>query len=208
MVAILSILQRKFFNNNFSHPYSIITFLLSSLFILLLCSFSISIGKAATQGSFGNTSSGSVDVNIVIGRTIVIRGLRDFNFGVWNSGDGTLTDNDNVCIGKNDFGGPYAIHASGNGDGFDPAAFTLSNGTNQIYYNVYWNDATGTSGNVQLSPGLILYGQTGSFFSFLFNLFGFCVANANVEVEIPDTELQAASGGNYSGTLTLLVIPD
>ena len=130
------------------------------------------------------------------------------NFGVWNSGDGTLTDNDNVCIGKNDFGGPYAIRASGNGDGFDPAAFTLSNGTDQIYYNVYWNDATGTSGNIQLSPGLILYGQTGSFFSFLFNLFGFCVANANVEVEIPDTELQAASGGNFTGTLTLLVIPD
>lgn len=204
MVSQSLFILRKFITNDLSHILKAL--LTSCLFIYL--ALSTSSIQAATQGTLGNTSSGSVDVNIVIGRTIVIRGLRDFNFGAWNLGDGTLTDNDNVCIGKNDFGGPYAIRASGDGDGFDPAAFTLSNGTDQIYYNVYWNDATGTAGNVQLTSGLILYGQTGSFFSFLFNLFGFCVANANVEVEILNTELQAASGGNYTGTLTLFVIPD
>jgi len=164
--------------------------------------------NAATQGTLGSTSTGTVEIGVVINRLIVIGGLRDFNFGLWNIGDGTLIDNDNVCIGKNDFGGPYAIRAAGNGNGFDPAAFTLGNGIDQINYNVYWNDATGVGGNVQLTPGLILHGQTGSFFSFLFNLFGFCIANANVEIEIPDTELLAASGGSYAGTLTLLVIPD
>ena len=164
--------------------------------------------NAATQGAEGNSSTGTIETIVVIGRFIRIAGLRDFNFGLWNAGDGTLSDNDNVCIGKNDFGGPYAIRAAGNGDGGDPAAFTLNNGVDQIYYNVYWNDATGTTGNQQLTAGLILHGQTGSFFSFLFNLFGFCFSNANVQVEIPDTELSGASGGAYSGTLTLLVIPD
>lgn len=206
MAVKLSNLQRKLLSINFSH--SLKTILLSSLFILLLCSFSISIGKAATQGSLSATSLGSVDVNIVVDETIIIHDLRDFNFGVWNVGDGTLTDNDDVCIGKTNFGAPYAVRASGDGDGFDPAAFTLSNGANQIYYNVYWNDEIGTSGNVQLSPGLTLYGQTGSVPSFAQNRNNCNRPNANIEVEITDTELQTATSGVYSGTLTLLVIPD
>lgn len=176
--------------------------------IIISLSLTFTPLEAATQGTEGNSSTGTIETIVVIGRFIRIAGLRDFNFGVWNTGDGTLSDNDNVCIGKNDFFGPYAIRAAGNGDGGDPAAFTLSNGVDQIYYNVYWNDATGTASNQQLTAGLILHGQTGSFFSFLFNLFGFCFSNANVQIDIPDTELSAASGGAYSGTLTLLVIPD
>jgi hypothetical protein len=164
---------------------------------------------AATQGSRGNTSSGTVDINIVKDNMIVIKGLIDFNFGTWTLGDGTLTDNDNVCIGKSEIFVSYAIRAAGNGDGFDPAAFTLSNGTDQIYYNVYWNDATGTTGNVQLTPGVIMNGQTASFFTFFVNQFpAVCFNNANLAIEIPDTELSAANSGNYAGTLTLLVIPD
>ncbi len=181
--------------------------LLASLLVFSILSFSSL--QAATQGSSGASSSGTIENIVTVGRVIRIGGLRDFNFGVWNSGDGTLSDNDNVCIAKNDIFGPYAIRAAGNGDGFDPAAFTLSNGADQIYYNVYWNDANGTGGNQQLAPGVVLHGQTGGAFTFLINLiFGICNTNANVEIEIPDTELQAASGGNYSGTLTLLVIPD
>ena len=166
--------------------------------------------QAATQGSQGNTSSGTVEINIVKNRTILITGLRDFNFGQWTPGDGTLTDNDNLCVGKTNFG-TYGIRASGNGDGFDPAAFTLSNGADQIYYNVYWNDAavsTNQDSNFQLTPGVIEHGQAESFFHTFFFLFGFCGENANLEIEIPDTELLSSSGGNYTGTLTLLVIPD
>ncbi len=165
---------------------------------------------SATQGSQGNTSSGTVEINIVKNRTILIIGLRDFNFGQWTPGDGTLTDNDNLCVGKTNFG-TYGIRASGNGDGFDPAAFTLSNGSDQIYYNVYWNDAatpTGTNAANQLTPGLIQHGQVESFFHTFFFLFGACFENANLEIEIPDTELLSSTGGNYTGTLTLLVIPD
>lgn len=203
MTAKINFLQDKI--RIFNYISFVTASLLASLLVFSILSFSSL--QAATQGSPGASSSGSVEINIVKNRLIVIKGLRDFNFGVWNSGDGTLSDNDNVCIGKTDLGAPYAIRAAGNGDGIDPAAFTLSNGADQISYNVYWNDANGTVGNQQLTPGLILHGQTGSALSFLFNLF-ICATNANVEIEIPDTELQAANGGNYSGTLTLLVIPD
>ena len=186
---------------NFQYKYSF----LYIFFIILLFS---SYLHAATQGSLGISSEGSVEINIVKNRLIVLRGLRDFNFGTWSTGDGTLIDNDNVCVGKTDFGNTYAIRASGDGNGLDPSAFTLTNGTDQITYNVYWNDAPTATGNVPLTAGLILHGQSGSFISYLFNLFGFCFANANVEIEIPDTELSVATGGAYNGTLTLLVIPD
>ena len=197
-----SIIQNRIFKFQRVLNFILVTGIIVCLFL------SFTSLEAATQGTEGNTSTGTIETVVVIGRFIRIGGLRDFNFGTWNAGDGTLSDNDNVCIGKNDFFGPYAIRAAGNGDLFDPAAFTLSNGVDQVYYNVYWNDSVGTAGNQQLTAGLILHGQTGSFLSFLFNLFGFCFSNANVEIEIPDTELSAASGGAYSGTLTLLVIPD
>ena len=196
------------FKNSTKKNKSIRYLFVRLLQILLIAVVLTSSLKAATQGSLGNTSTGTIEIGVSINRFVVIRGLRDFNFGLWNLGDGTLTDNDNVCIGKNAIGGPYAIRAAGNGNGIDPAAFTLNNGADQINYNVYWNDAPGVAGNVQLTPGVILHGQTGSFFSFLFNLFGFCISNANVQIEIPDTELQVANNGSYSGTLTLLIIPD
>lgn len=178
------------------------------ILVWLLCPLSL---HAASQGSTGSTSTGTVEINIVKNRTILITGLRDFNFGQWNTGDGTLIDNDNVCVGKTNFG-TYGIRAAGDGDGLDPAAFTLSNGIDQINYNVYWNDAATASGaNIanQLTPGLIQHGQVEGFFhTIFFFLFGACGENANIEIEIPDTELQSGTGGIYSGTLTLLVIPD
>ena len=204
MIHLIGYIRRKTSINVLQHIQNV----LLTFCIIACCTLSISHVRAATQGSQGATSTGTIETVVTIGRLIWIRSLRDFNFGVWNIGDGTLTDNDNVCIGKNDFFGPYAVRAAGNGDGFDPSAFTLSNGVDQIYYNVYWNDANGTGGNQPLTPGLILHGQTGSAFIFFLNVIGFCFTNANVEIEIPDTELQAASGGNYTGTLTLLIIPD
>lgn len=203
MSQLLNLL-RKILTNNLSQIQ--ITLLTSCLFVCLTLSFPTI--QAATQGAVGSTSSGTIELNVVIDNTIVIRDLRDFNFGLWNLGDGTLTDNDDVCIGKTEFGAPYAISASGDGDGIDPAAFTLSNGTDQIYYNVYWNDATGVAGNVQLTPGLILNGQTGSVPSFAQNRNNCNRPNANLEIEITNTELQNANSGNYTGTLTLLVIPN
>lgn len=163
---------------------------------------------AATQGTLGSDSSGSVEIAVVSNDSIIIHGLVDYNFGIWSTGGGTLRADSDVCIGKTSFSGPYAIRASGDGAGSDPAAFTLSNGTEQISYNVYWNDQVTPSGNLPLTAGLILHGQTGSVPSFAQNRVTCRIPNANLQVEILDTELQASTSGNYSGTLTLLVIPE
>jgi len=182
---------------------------LSVTFCALSCLLlSLPTLQAATQGTEGNTSTGTVEVAISVGRAVRIQGLRDFNFGTWSAGDGTLTDNDDVCIANNFIFGEYGIRAAGDGDGIDPSSFTLSNGVDQIPYNVFWNDTTGTGGNQQLTGGVIARGQTGAAGSFFFNFFGFCVNNANIQVTIPEPELEAAATGNYTGTLTLLIVPD
>lgn len=178
-----------------------------TFFVVALSSFSNL--HAASQGSFGTNSSGTVEIGIAVNRAIIILGLRDFNFGLWRAGDGTLQDNDDLCVAKTSNFGTYGIRAAGNGNGLDPAAFTLSNGIDQINYNVYWNDETGTAGNQQLTPGLIQHGQVETNFHVIIAaFFGACALNANIEIEIPDTELSSSVGGTYSGTLTLLVIPD
>jgi len=72
------------------------SFVVSSIFIVSVLSFSSL--QAATQGSQGLTSSGTIENIVTVGRVMWIRSLRDFNFGLWNAGDGTLSDNDDVCI--------------------------------------------------------------------------------------------------------------
>ncbi len=198
------------------------------LWALLAFLSSASSYAATTQGPLSSTTStGTIDVSVGVGNEIVVYGLSDVNFGSWSLGDGTISSNQDICIGKNDFFQPYAIVARGDGDGIDPSAFTLSNGVDQIYYNVNWNDQAGTGGQVLL-PGSLALGQTGGFFDFLVNrrgaqlgvpcggggipIFFFFTTNsrpnANLEITIPATELSSAIGGSYSGTLTLVVMPN
>lgn len=164
---------------------------------------------AATQGAPGNTSStGSVDVDLVIGFRTRISGLEDFNLGTW-SGAGSLTANDNICVGGNYFGGGYRIRASGDGEPGDPAAFTLSNGASRIKYNTFFNDVPNAGPDrVPMVGGVTLTGQTGTSFPRIFNFFFGCVANnANISIEVPESELLGGTG-SYSGTLTLLLLPE
>ncbi|MEJ2114950.1 MAG: hypothetical protein P8X88_02635, partial [Gammaproteobacteria bacterium] len=94
---------------------------------------------ATIQGSMGPTSNGRVEIIQVVGSLARIKGIDDiFQFGLW-SGTGGLTQDDDICIGVNT-GGTYQILATGDGDAFDPNAFTLVNGGHRISYNVYFND--------------------------------------------------------------------
>ncbi len=197
--------------------YSLVSLMLFALVV------SNSLIAATTQGpTTPFATSGTVDITVSSGDDIIIFGLQTVSFGTWNIGDGNLASNQDVCIGKSGVFEPYAIQATGDGAPGDPSAFTLSNGVQQINYDVYWNDQSGTGGQVQLPPATILFGQnSGGFFRSLINRFrgfqgqpcapggGFfsAIPNANLEVRINNTELSSAAGGNYTGVLTLLLIP-
>ena len=188
------------------------------LWALLALFTSVNSYAATTQGSPGSTSTGTIDVSVGVGNEIIVYGLSDVNFGSWSLGDGTISSNQDICIGKNDFFQPYAIVARGDGDGIDPSAFTLTNGVDQIYYDVDWNDQTGTGGQISLSSGSLVLGQTSAPFDFFWNRivgnaglpcgFVFTNPNANLQITIPDTELSGSAGGSYAGTLTLVVMPN
>jgi len=188
-------------------------------YLLIVLVASNSLYAATTQGIPDYfASTGTVDISVSTRGQIRIFGLQTISFGTWNIGDGNLSDNQDVCIGKSQRRLPYAIQASGDGNTTgDPSAFTLTNGVDQINYTVHWTDG---GGQTSLSPGSMLFGQTATARSFIRNLrngglirdqacgTGRTIPNANLEVRIPDTELSAAAGGVYSGTLTLLIIPN
>lgn len=205
--------------------YNFAKFLLVAVFVLVVNSNTTY--SATSQGSLGSTSTGSVDIAVTSGNQIIIFGLQTVNFGSWSTGDGDLANNQDLCIGKSSFFQPYDILATGDGSVSDPSAFTITNGIDQIHYDVFWNDQTGTTGQVQLLPGSLTLGQTGipiqfafnRAFSFLFGgfpcgspatFFGLPVTppNANLEIRIPASRLSAALGGSYSGVLTILVMPN
>lgn len=166
----------------------------------------------AGQGTAGTSSSGNVDITLTNGLSARIAGLTDFALGTWG-GSGDLVANQDVCIGRNGVGlfavGAYRIRAFGDGDPADVNAFTLSNGTDRIHYDVWFNDQTGLGGRTPLTAGLMLGAQQGfGFWEILNWIFGCVVRNANVSIAVPQAELAAAAGGTYTGTLTLVLIPD
>ena len=180
-------------------------------FLAILASLAPQQGLGATQGAQGNSSSASVDMHLVLGTRVRFSGFSDFNFGNW-SGGGDVEANDNLCVGRTGvslFGtGQYRILASGDGEPGNPSAFVLSNGVDTIYYDAYFNDQRGTVGREQLVPGVALTGQTGPGFWMIWNyLFGCLSTNANLTVIIPESELYRGSG-NFTGTLSLTLIPE
>ena len=196
----------QFFRAN---PKSVASQLLCMLVATVLLGRPLS---AATQGDPGATSTGSVDITLTANLTARISGLTDFLLGTWG-GSGDLAANQNICIGRNGVGfagtGNYRIRAVGNGNATDANAFSLSNGVDLVHYDAYFNDQPNLTGRQQLTGGQTLIGQTSSGFSFIFNwLFGCVVRNANVSVVVPEANLAAIPGGNYAGTLTLVLIPD
>lgn len=167
---------------------------------------------AATQGATQpGSSTGTLDVTVTTGLVARVSGLNDINLGTW-SGSGDLSGSDNLCIGRSGVGlfanGAYRIRLDGDGSPSDINAFTLTNGTHLLNYNVAFNDGTGTGGT-PVTGGVMLNGQTGfGFWQFLNVLFGCAVDNANIEVTIAASELQSVPGGNYTGTLTVVLIPE
>ena len=103
---------------------------------------------AATQGTINSNSTGTIDLNYTQGLLTRITGFSDMVLGTWDQAN-PMTANTNICIGSTGingfFSGNYRIRASGDGTSGNPAAFTLSNGSDQIFYNAYFNDQSGTA---------------------------------------------------------------
>ena len=169
---------------------------------------------AATQGTEGATSTGSVDITAVNGEFALIFGLDDVDLGSW-SGTGDLSADEQICVAVSStiatfLGQPrsYRLRATGDGTAANPNAFTLSNGVEQINYRVMLTD---NNRQIEMLPGDIISGNqfignaayNANIAAFFGGAANPCITpNATITILVEEAEL-AAGSGTHTGTLTL-----
>ncbi len=163
---------------------------------------------AATQGSTGNTSTGTANISITKAVQARITDISDMTLANWNPGDGAVTLYSDVCIYSST--GSYKVTASGSGL---LGIFTINSGLNLIAYSVSWND--GGVGNLSNSGSSLLAGLPSAAFSNANSSSTDCSGgggndNARVIVEVSALAmgLAASSSTPYTGTLTMVVSPN
>jgi hypothetical protein len=168
--------------------------------IMLLASGSVS---AATQGSFGTSSTGSISIGASVPSRVQLSGLSDVAF---TNQDPTVAASNaqNVCVWSNSSTRGYNVTATGSGTG---SAFTLSNGAATVPYSVEWAGSSGQITGTSLASGTALTGLTSTATN------PTCLAgpssSASLIVNISAASLQGMQAAtNYTGTLTLVVAPE
>lgn len=142
---------------------------------------------AATQGLPGATSTGTLKINLTIPPLIRISGLTDINLGPY-LGTGNLTGTSGACVRRNGTG-TYSVTATSTN------IFRLA-GPASVPYTVTW-------GGRGLNHGEVLLGQATDAAA----LGDACGASSAEKVGITAqaADLQAASAGTYTDTVTLVV---
>ena len=175
--------------------------LLKAVSITLLSGLLAAPAFAATQGTVGTTSTGRSDISVTVPKLVNITSVADFNFGSY-SGVGDMNLNDDLCIGTNANPRNYRVTVTAQGE----TAYVVKSGANSLAFHAYFNDVTGTGGEVELTHGTTLSGQTGG------STLGQCIAgtnlNANLHTQFLETDLLAVPDGAYAGTLVILVEPN
>ena len=158
---------------------------------------------AATQGSLGSTSTGSVSIGASVPNRVELSGLGDVAFT--NQDPAVAASNaQNVCVWSNTSTRGYNVTASGSGAA---NAFTLSNGAATVPYSVQWSGTSGQTSGTALLTGTALTGLTSTATN------PTCSAgpssSASLVIGIAATDLQSMQAATtYNGTLTLVVAPE
>lgn len=154
---------------------------------------------AASQGSLGAASTGTVTITASIVPRANISGVTDI----------ALTDQDpmrsasqtrGICIWSNTRSQTYTVTASGSGPGGN---FLLSNGAQEVPYAIRWNAG---GANTSLSDGVRSMTTISAATQQTCNSGS---RSASLTVEIEPADLQTMEHGlAYVGTLTLIVAPE
>lgn len=136
----------------------------------------------------------------VSAQKVRITNLSDVNFGLISNPLAESRRSQNVCLFSNSAANAYSVAASGSGTN---AAFTLSNGSNSLGYDVEWSDRSGQTTGTGLVPNVALTGQTSLAAQQSCN--SGPSTSASLTIVLRATALSQAREGNYSGSLTLLI---
>lgn len=158
---------------------------------------------AATQGSLGATSTGTVTITATVPNRAQITGLSDISFT--NADPTTVASSaQNSCVWSNTATKGYSITASGSGTA---GAFTLSSGAlTPVPYSVQWAASSGQTSGTALASGTALTGLTSTATRPTCNSGPATSSSLVVSIAASDLQEMVASA-SYTGTLTLLVTP-
>lgn len=173
----------------------------SILVLALLLNLMPSNAHAATDGTLGTTSTGTANISVTIPKLIRARGFADFALGTY-TGIGDLNGNDDLNISTNYGTAARTYRVTGTGSGA-ASAFTVTDGTNTIAYNAFYNDVTGTAGRVAMTSGTAVTAQTGAV-----KPLSTTTLNANLSIQVLEANLQAADAATYNGVITLVFTPE
>ena len=155
---------------------------------------------AATQGTLGATSTGTVNISVGVGDQIQITALADIT-GPYIPGSDFIGSSP-ACVYRNGGGaGDFDLTiTSANGAGTD---FQLSDGIGFVIYDVTFNDSV--SGPINMDNAVL-------------NNINFTNADtasptcsgapqSTLAINVPDANLTGAATGTWNDTLTILVAP-
>jgi hypothetical protein len=167
-------------------------------------------GRDLVRGTRWRVPRGRICLAIVLGlvflhspasaQKVRITNVSDVDFGLLSNLEADASRSLNFCIFSSSAGAAYSVAASGSGSG---SAFTLSNGSSSLAYEVQWSDQSGQSSGAGLTPNVARTGLTSS------ATHQFCnsgpATSASLIVLLRSTDLSRAREGSYSGSLTLLI---
>ncbi len=158
---------------------------------------------AASQGSLGATSTGSVTITASVPNRARLTALNDISFSnVDPSAD--ATNSQNVCAWSNTATKGYSITATGSGSG---GAFTLASGAlTPVPYTVQWNQTSGQSSGTSLTASTALGGLVSTATKPTCNSGPSATASLIVAIGASDLQDMVAAT-TYTGNLTLLLTP-
>jgi hypothetical protein len=159
---------------------------------------------AATQGTPGPTSTGTVTINATITPEVNITNLNDFTFDATTLRTALNTRAnavkfDPICVWSNNVDGSYFVTATGDGAG---SALTLNDGTRTVPYLVLFTDSANV--NLTLPAGTKSSRLTSN--ATAPDCGGGTSATLGIVIESTAIATMEATT-TYTGVLTLLVSP-
>lgn len=183
-----------------SHFFGVRSLRLLSLSVAALAS--VSTAHAATQGTLGATSTGTVSISASVPARARISGLVDVAFTNQDPASDASFPQD-VCVWSNTATKGYSITATGDGTA---NAFTLAGASMTVPYSVQWSNSVGQSTGTPLGAGSALSGLVST--ATQQSCASGPAASASLVVALSAATLQTMqASASYTGVLTLLVAP-
>lgn len=181
-----------------------------TLTVAVAVGLSAGTALAATDGTLGLSSTGTVDISVTLGNVVQISGLADFVVPLWTVGDGDVQLTQNICVFANNAGGDYLVTTtSANAAG--PQWRLFDGGANYVNYDIGWVDASGGTFAGSTAGPAFASGVTSNNQDFADQVDPLCAGGPTATLAIQMLEagnLDAATDGVYTDVLTVLIQPN